>query len=203
MIGLLEKTVLDCPDPRALAAFYAEVLGMKMLEDEPDWVVIGRREHMRELAFQRVDPYVAPRWPDGQHPQQLHLDIAVENFEVAMEGCLPLVLFGDPGLQRPATASSKILRDIRFAWSTVAGCRTRGLPNECRELKWIRPNRRGRRASPRSSVADRLAGMLLWPVQAGRKDTRGVIVPPRSRVTVVTKRNSYKTRAKSRDVRSG
>jgi hypothetical protein len=26
MIGRLEKTVLDCPDPRALAAFYAEVL---------------------------------------------------------------------------------------------------------------------------------------------------------------------------------
>ena len=76
VIGQVEKTVFDCPDPRVLAAFYAEVLGMKMLEDEPDWVVIGRKEHMRELAFQRVDPYLAPRWPDEQHPQQLHLDIA-------------------------------------------------------------------------------------------------------------------------------
>ena len=28
MIGRLEKTVLDCPDPRALAAFYAEPLGV-------------------------------------------------------------------------------------------------------------------------------------------------------------------------------
>jgi hypothetical protein len=27
MIGRLEKTVLDCPDPQALAAFYAEILG--------------------------------------------------------------------------------------------------------------------------------------------------------------------------------
>ena len=29
MIGRLEKTVLDCPDPRALAAFYAQVLGFE------------------------------------------------------------------------------------------------------------------------------------------------------------------------------
>ena len=42
MIGRLEKTVLDCPDPRALAAFYADVLGMEVNEDSGDWVVIGR-----------------------------------------------------------------------------------------------------------------------------------------------------------------
>jgi catechol 2,3-dioxygenase-like lactoylglutathione lyase family enzyme len=41
MIGRLEKTVLDCPDPRALAAFYADVLGMQVNEDSDDWVVIG------------------------------------------------------------------------------------------------------------------------------------------------------------------
>jgi catechol 2,3-dioxygenase-like lactoylglutathione lyase family enzyme len=29
VIGRLEKTVLDCPDPRALAAFYTQVLGMR------------------------------------------------------------------------------------------------------------------------------------------------------------------------------
>ena len=33
MIGRLEKTVLDCPDPRALAAFYGEILGMRVDED--------------------------------------------------------------------------------------------------------------------------------------------------------------------------
>lgn len=41
VIGRLEKTVLDCPDPRALAAFYAAILGMRMNEDSADWVVIG------------------------------------------------------------------------------------------------------------------------------------------------------------------
>jgi catechol 2,3-dioxygenase-like lactoylglutathione lyase family enzyme len=38
MIGRIEKTVLDCPDPRTLAAFYAEVLGMRVNEDTAgDW----------------------------------------------------------------------------------------------------------------------------------------------------------------------
>ena len=79
MIGRLEKTVIDCPDPRELAGFYAEVLGMQVLEDEPDWVVIGREEGMRELAFQRAEPYVAPDWPEPARPQHLHLDIHVDD----------------------------------------------------------------------------------------------------------------------------
>jgi hypothetical protein len=36
MIGRLEKTVIDCPDPRALAAFSAELLGMRVNEDGDD-----------------------------------------------------------------------------------------------------------------------------------------------------------------------
>jgi catechol 2,3-dioxygenase-like lactoylglutathione lyase family enzyme len=97
MIGRLEKTVIDCPDPRELAAFYAEVLGMRVLEDEPDWVVIGREEGMRELAFQRADPYVAPRWPDPDHPQQLHLDIYVEDFDAAEAAVVALGAVRTPG----------------------------------------------------------------------------------------------------------
>lgn len=97
MIGRLEKTVLDCPDPRTLARFYAEILGMQVLEDDPSWVVIGRQPHMRELAFQKVEPYVPPRWPDGRHPQQLHLDIAVTDFDPAIDAVLALGAVRRPG----------------------------------------------------------------------------------------------------------
>jgi catechol 2,3-dioxygenase-like lactoylglutathione lyase family enzyme len=83
MVGRLEKTVLDCPDPRALAAFYAQVLGMQVNEDEEDWVVIGRVPGARELAFQRVTTWVPPRWPDPRFPQQLHLDIRVDDVDAA------------------------------------------------------------------------------------------------------------------------
>lgn len=97
MIGQLEKVVFDYQDPRALAAFYAQVLGMHVLEDEQNWVVIGREEHMREVAFQQVEPYVAPQWPDTQHPQQLHLDIAVEDFDSAIYAVLALGAVRRPG----------------------------------------------------------------------------------------------------------
>jgi catechol 2,3-dioxygenase-like lactoylglutathione lyase family enzyme len=90
MIGRLEKTVFDCPDPRALAAFYAQVLGMRVNEDSASWVVIGSEPGSRELAFQRAVDFVPPRWPDPGHPQQLHVDIRVENVEAAERAVLAL-----------------------------------------------------------------------------------------------------------------
>jgi catechol 2,3-dioxygenase-like lactoylglutathione lyase family enzyme len=83
VIGRVEKTVLDCPDPRALAAFYGGLLGMQVNEDSGDWVVIGRDAGWRELAFQRAETYVPPEWPDPQRPQQLHLDIRVDDVDAA------------------------------------------------------------------------------------------------------------------------
>jgi catechol 2,3-dioxygenase-like lactoylglutathione lyase family enzyme len=90
MIGRLEKTVFDCPDPRALAAFYAEVLGMRVNEDSDDWVVIGLEPGMRQLAFQRATDFVPPRWPDPEHPQQLHVDIRVDDFDAAEQAVVAL-----------------------------------------------------------------------------------------------------------------
>ena len=90
MIGRLEKTVLDCPDPQALAAFYAGILGMRVDEDDGDWVVIGREPGFRELAFQRAERYAAPRWPDPAHPQQEHLDIRVDDVDSAEQAVLAL-----------------------------------------------------------------------------------------------------------------
>jgi catechol 2,3-dioxygenase-like lactoylglutathione lyase family enzyme len=58
VIGRLEKTVIDCPDPRALAQFYCQVLGMRINEDIDGWVVIGLEPGLRQLAFQRVTEWV-------------------------------------------------------------------------------------------------------------------------------------------------
>ena len=92
MIGRLEKTVFDCPDPRALAAFYAEVLGMRVNEDDGDgaWEVIGRDVGWRELAFQRATPYLPPVWPEPGHPQQLHVDIRVDDVDAAERAVVAL-----------------------------------------------------------------------------------------------------------------
>ena len=97
MIGRLEKTVLDCPDPQALAAFYAAILGMRVNQDIGDWVVIGREPGARELAFQRVVPYRAPQWPSPHRPQQLHLDIRVDDVDAAEREVLALGATRLPG----------------------------------------------------------------------------------------------------------
>jgi glyoxalase superfamily protein len=34
-----------------------------------------------DLAFQRVEDYRPPRWPDGEHPKQYHLDFEVDEIE--------------------------------------------------------------------------------------------------------------------------
>jgi catechol 2,3-dioxygenase-like lactoylglutathione lyase family enzyme len=90
VIGCLEKTVIDCPDPRALAGFYCRVLGMRVNEDLDGWVVIGPEPGLRQLAFQRVTEWVPPRWPDPAHPQQLHLDVRVSDADQAERELLAL-----------------------------------------------------------------------------------------------------------------
>jgi catechol 2,3-dioxygenase-like lactoylglutathione lyase family enzyme len=100
MIGRLEKTVLDCPDPRALAGFYAAILGMRVNEDTEDWVVIGTEPGARQLAFQRATHWIPPDWPDPQRPQQLHLDIRVDDIDAAEREVLALGARRLPG-ERP------------------------------------------------------------------------------------------------------
>lgn len=90
VIGRLEKTVIDCPNPRALAEFYCQVLGMRINEDIDGWVVIGSGPGLRQLAFQRVTEWVPPCWPDPAYPQQLHLDIRVSDADHAEHELLAL-----------------------------------------------------------------------------------------------------------------
>lgn len=97
VIGRLEKTVIDCPDPRSLAAFYSQVLGMRVNEDLDDWVVIGAAPGLRQLAFQRAANWVPPRWPDPAYPHQLHVDIRVTDPDRAEEQLLALGATRVPG----------------------------------------------------------------------------------------------------------
>lgn len=82
-------TMLDCPDPVALAEFYAKLTEsgvsphMTMKDDLPHWVVIGHPTGGAILAFQRVANYKAPTWPEGPIPQQMHLDFDVKDLDAA------------------------------------------------------------------------------------------------------------------------
>jgi hypothetical protein len=93
-------TVLDCPDPRALAEFYGNVLDWRV-EGEGDWVELAG-PNGRRLAFQKSEGYQPPRWPSTEMPQQFHLDLDVprDQLDAAEQRVLGLgatLLEGDDG----------------------------------------------------------------------------------------------------------
>jgi hypothetical protein len=84
----VRQVVLDCTDARALAEFYRGLLGLTYRPgDEPpesgvdergqDWLVL-RNPGGIQLAFQQVADLPEATWPDGPHPQMLHLDMTVD-----------------------------------------------------------------------------------------------------------------------------
>ncbi|ETK34796.1 VOC family protein [Microbispora sp. ATCC PTA-5024] len=81
----LTATVLDAPDPHALAAFYQRLLGWPIGDQEPDWVTLRPEGGGPGLSFQRERAYVRPTWPagDGEQRMMMHLDIEVEDLEAA------------------------------------------------------------------------------------------------------------------------
>jgi catechol 2,3-dioxygenase-like lactoylglutathione lyase family enzyme len=83
MIGRLHHVVLDCPDPAALAAFYSALLGLPVTSRDDDWVVVAASDASSGLAFQQAPANQPPTWPDPAIPQQIHLDIMVEDAAAA------------------------------------------------------------------------------------------------------------------------
>lgn len=77
--------VLNAPDPRELADFYARLLGWQIRTNEPEWVTLANPDGGINLSFQTEDAYIRPTWPaDSEHQQMMmHLDIQVDDLEEA------------------------------------------------------------------------------------------------------------------------
>ncbi|MGW7350667.1 VOC family protein [Streptomyces sp. NPDC054784] len=102
-VATLGLAVLDCPDPRALAAFYAGLLGGEVADGrDTDWADLFLPGGAR-IAFQRAPDFRPPPWPsDGHGAQQMHLDLMVDDIATAQErafalGAKPLDLEDDAG----------------------------------------------------------------------------------------------------------
>jgi catechol 2,3-dioxygenase-like lactoylglutathione lyase family enzyme len=94
VIGRLHHIVIDCPEPAALAEFYSTLLGLPITHRSDDWVVVSVDDTTSGIAFQLAADYEEPRWPDPLHPQQIHLDIMVE--DVAVAGPMAVALGARP-----------------------------------------------------------------------------------------------------------
>ncbi|MFD5034287.1 VOC family protein [Streptomyces sp. NPDC058220] len=88
-IATLGTVVLDCPDPVALAGFYAQVLGGEVEDDGDGWVELTGAPGTT-LAFQVAPGFVPPSWPAPEGSQQFHLDLRVEDLDTAEKQVLAL-----------------------------------------------------------------------------------------------------------------
>ena len=87
-IARFPSVVLDCPDPAVLADFYGTMLDWK-IETSEDWADI-RAEYGQCLSFQKVADYRAPNWPTQDVPQQMHLDVMVDDLDAGEAAVLEL-----------------------------------------------------------------------------------------------------------------
>jgi predicted enzyme related to lactoylglutathione lyase len=85
----LMDVMLDCPDAKALSHFYAELLG-KPVTYEADGIAMIGEAGAQPVMFQQVEHYTAPRWPDPAYPQQIHLDVTVQDVDAAEQAALDI-----------------------------------------------------------------------------------------------------------------
>lgn len=95
VIGKLQCVVLDCPDAPGLARFYQALLGGVVNQADPRWTVSDdfstlHTESGLVFAFQRVEDFRPPQWPDSAHPQQFHLDLDASDLNEAHTQVLAL-----------------------------------------------------------------------------------------------------------------
>ena len=90
VIGRLHHLIVDCSDPRGLAAFWSAVLGQPVTFAEDDFVVVARDTTTSGMAFQLAPDHVPPSWPDPELPQQMHLDVMVDDLDAAESAVLEL-----------------------------------------------------------------------------------------------------------------
>ena len=82
-----QVVVFDADDLAAESSFWAEVLG-GTVDAEDDWHMVFVDGAPR-VAVQLATNHVPPEWPDGT-PQQIHIDLWVDDFNAAHEEVMAL-----------------------------------------------------------------------------------------------------------------
>jgi hypothetical protein len=72
-----------------VSAFYAELLGKPVTYEGEGVAMIGE-DGAQPIMFQQIADYRAPRWPDPADPQQIHLDLTVDDVDAAEAAALEL-----------------------------------------------------------------------------------------------------------------
>jgi predicted enzyme related to lactoylglutathione lyase len=89
-IARFPTVVLDCADPKALAEFYGTLLDWKVSQNGYHNWWSARADYGDSLEFQAVDDYQAPDWPGQEKPQQMHIDVVVDDLDAGEAAVLEL-----------------------------------------------------------------------------------------------------------------
>lgn len=81
--------VLDCADPERLANFYGTILDWKVTADA-NWGQIHNDAQDQCICFQRVDDFQPPAWPGQVVPQQMHIDLDVDDLDTGEKAVIEL-----------------------------------------------------------------------------------------------------------------
>ena len=83
-----QVVVFDSADLAGESGFWAGLLdGVVDAEDDWHMVIV---DGAPRVGVQLAPDHVPPQWPDGFPPQQIHLDLWVDDFEVAHERVISL-----------------------------------------------------------------------------------------------------------------
>jgi len=80
--------VIDCPDATALATFYGTLLDWPVTTRD-GWGEI-RDVTGQSVSFQQVEGFTPPQWPAQEVPQQMHLDVMVDDLDEAEPAVIAL-----------------------------------------------------------------------------------------------------------------
>jgi predicted enzyme related to lactoylglutathione lyase len=80
--------VFDAADPIAESSFWAGVLNGTADTRDDDWHMVIVDGQPR-IGVQRAPDHIPPQWPDG-NPQQVHLDLWVDDIDAAHERVMAL-----------------------------------------------------------------------------------------------------------------
>jgi catechol 2,3-dioxygenase-like lactoylglutathione lyase family enzyme len=84
--------VLEAPDARALAHFYADLLGWEIAKESDEDCALAPTSGVAYLATQRSVDYVRPVWPntEGRQQMMLHLDFEVTDLQASVAHAIEL-----------------------------------------------------------------------------------------------------------------
>jgi predicted enzyme related to lactoylglutathione lyase len=105
-IGWIREIVLDTPDPRGLAEFWAGLLGGTPVEWYPGWVTLEPPPHGQRLSFQGTGG--APAGPAAG--ARMHVDVLVDDLPAAQERAIAAgaTLLGEHVSPRPGPGGEPV-----------------------------------------------------------------------------------------------